>query len=63
MQIMAGNKLIEEFGIDYFKEGSTFGALSEAAIRYLLEEGKSSSWRRGNNCIKPVTPVIVSMSF
>jgi CRP-like cAMP-binding protein len=39
MQILTGSSLIDQFGIDYFKGGSTFGALSEKAIRSLLLQG------------------------
>lgn len=40
MRILDGKLLINKFGIDYFKEGSSFGALSEEAIRFLIEKGK-----------------------
>ncbi|MEH6579710.1 MAG: cyclic nucleotide-binding domain-containing protein [Amphritea sp.] len=40
MQTLNARQLIEQLGIDYFKEGSTFGALSDEAIRYLLEQGQ-----------------------
>lgn len=36
---VSSSELIEEFGIDYFKNASTFGALSENAITFLLENG------------------------
>ena len=31
--------LIERYGIEHFMEASTFGALTDAAIRYLPEKG------------------------
>lgn len=40
MHTFKGNELIEDLGIDYFKKGSTFGALSESAIRFLIEQGE-----------------------
>ncbi|MBY4677122.1 cyclic nucleotide-binding domain-containing protein [Marinobacterium arenosum] len=40
MREVDGGKLLNEFGIDYFKGGSTFGALSEQAIIRLLEKGR-----------------------
>lgn len=40
MKTLTATQLIEQHGIDYFKAGSTFGALSEEAIRFLLENGK-----------------------
>ncbi len=40
MRTIPGRQLIEQFGIDYFKDGSSFGALSDQAITYLLEKGK-----------------------
>ncbi len=39
MKVLSGHQLIDRLGIHHFKEASTFGALSEAAIRYLLEKG------------------------
>lgn len=34
-----GSELLAQFGIDYFKNASTLGALSNTAITYLLENG------------------------
>lgn len=39
MQNLVGRELIEEFGMDYFKNASTLGALSDKAVTYLLENG------------------------
>ena len=40
MQMQSGRELLEQLGADYFKQGSTFGALSDEAISYLVEEGE-----------------------
>ncbi len=39
MQTLDGRQLIEQLGIDYFKAGSSFGALSDQAIIFLIEQG------------------------
>ena len=39
MKVLSGHQLIDRFDIHHLKEASAFGALSEAAIRYLLEKG------------------------
>ena len=39
MRTLDGRQLIEQLGIDYFKAGSSFGALSDQAIRFLIEQG------------------------
>ncbi|WP_090729567.1 Crp/Fnr family transcriptional regulator [Neptunomonas qingdaonensis] len=39
MQNLTGAELIEKFGIDYFHNASTLGALSNNALTYLLENG------------------------
>ncbi|MEH6627737.1 MAG: cyclic nucleotide-binding domain-containing protein [Motiliproteus sp.] len=40
MRTIPGRQLLEQLGIDYFKGGSSFGALSDQAITYLLEKGE-----------------------
>ena len=39
MKILSGKMLIDQYGIERFREASTFGALADAAIRFLLEKG------------------------
>ncbi len=39
MRTLDGRQLIEQLGIDYFKAGSSFGALSDQAIKFLIEQG------------------------
>ncbi|WP_432470467.1 Crp/Fnr family transcriptional regulator [Amphritea sp. HPY] len=48
MRTLIGSQLIEEFGISYFKECSTLGAVSEKAIKYLLDEGKVLQLEKGD---------------
>ncbi|MEH6576946.1 MAG: Crp/Fnr family transcriptional regulator [Amphritea sp.] len=47
MRTLDGHQLIEQLGIDYFKEGSSFGALSDEAIRYLIEKGNVLQLEKG----------------
>lgn len=39
MRTLDGHQIIEQLGINYIKSGSSFGALSEQAIRFLFEKG------------------------
>lgn len=39
MRTLDGRQLIEQLGIDYFKACSSFGALSDQCIRFLIERG------------------------
>lgn len=47
MEILDGQCLVAEQGIDYFKGASTFGALSDEAIRFLLIRGRIVSLANG----------------
>lgn len=49
METIAAEKLIEQLGRDYFRELSTFGALSDGAIQALLELGEISQRRKGES--------------
>ena len=40
MEILDGGRLLDEWGLDRFKSGPTFGALSDGAIRFLLTHGR-----------------------
>lgn len=40
MRKVDGVQLLNEYGVNYFKGASTFGALSEQAIERLLEKGR-----------------------
>ena len=40
MQTLDGNSLLQEQGLNHFKSGSAFGALSDDAIRFLLTRGR-----------------------
>jgi CRP-like cAMP-binding protein len=48
MKHLAGGQLIAKVGIDYFKDASTFGALSDEAIIYLLENGEVRQLDKGD---------------
>jgi len=41
MKNLDGQRLVAESGLDYFKSASTFGALSDDAILFLLRQGKT----------------------
>ncbi|WP_027858643.1 cyclic nucleotide-binding domain-containing protein [Marinobacterium jannaschii] len=41
--------VIESLGFDYLRELATFGALSDTAIRALIEQGEVTSRRKGEN--------------
>ena len=47
MRTLDGQSLAAERGLDYFKAGSTFGALSDEAIRFLLIRGRIVSLADG----------------
>ena len=47
MKILDGQSLLAESGLDTFKRGSTFGALSDEAIRFLLTRGRILSLADG----------------
>jgi CRP-like cAMP-binding protein len=47
MKILNGESLLAEWGLDRFKAGSTFGALSDEAIRFLLSRGRVVSLADG----------------
>ena len=40
MNTLDGQRLIDEWGVDYFKKCSTFGALSDQAIGFLCKGGR-----------------------
>lgn len=39
METVDATQLVEELGISYFRDLSTFGALSDEAVRAMLERG------------------------
>jgi hypothetical protein len=47
MKILDGQSFVTEWGLDYFKGGATFGALSDDAIRVLLSRGRIVSLADG----------------
>lgn len=40
MHSIPDNELIDRYGLDYFKDASTLGALTSQALSYLLKNGK-----------------------
>jgi len=48
MRVLKGSALVEQLGVDHFKECSTLGALSEEAIKYLLDEGRALQLTNGD---------------
>ena len=53
MKILDGQALLAESGLDSFKAGSTFGALSDEAIRFLLGRGRVVSLVEGEDLFHP----------
>ncbi len=47
MNLLNGEKLLTDWGLDRVRAGSTFGALSDDAIRFLLCRGRSLSLQDG----------------
>ena len=53
MKTVTGASLIDRFGIDYFREAPVFGALSPAAIEFLLDNGRVLELDRGDVLFEP----------
>ncbi len=53
MQTVSGTSLIDRFGMEYFQGASVFGAVSPAAIEYLLSRGRVLELERGEVVYKP----------
>ena len=49
MDILDGQELVDEWGVDYFKKCSTFGALSDQAIAFLCKGGRMVSLADGES--------------
>lgn len=47
MEILDAEQVIEEYGLPYFRELSTFGALSDEVIRDILQRGVIRSYKQG----------------
>ncbi len=47
MKDLDGQRVIDKSGLDFFKAASTFGALSEEAILFLLSKGKLLALDKG----------------
>jgi len=45
--MLEGSQVIEQLGLEYIKQGSTFGALSDEGIRYLFEAGRVLQLEKG----------------
>ncbi|GAA0701067.1 hypothetical protein GCM10009104_32740 [Marinobacterium maritimum] len=53
MQELSGETLLQELGMDFLKSASTFGALSEPAIRQLMIQGRVFRLSDGDFLFKP----------
>ena len=53
MKTTTGASLIALFGIDYFRDASAFGALSDEAIRFLLDNGRALALNQGDLLYEP----------
>ena len=47
MKILSASQFIDQYGLDYLKGASTLGALTDDAIRYLLENGEVQQLEKG----------------
>ena len=47
MEILDASEVIESFGLPYFRELSTLGALSDEVILYLLHKGTIKQFEKG----------------
>ena len=53
MNILDGERVLADSGLDSFKGGSSFGALSDAAIRFLLTRGRIISLADKEELFRP----------
>ncbi|MCU7796332.1 MAG: cyclic nucleotide-binding domain-containing protein [Candidatus Thiodiazotropha sp. (ex Semelilucina semeliformis)] len=53
MQMITVEELFEQYSLDYFKQASTFGALSETTLRWLLKEGRIVRLETGEPLFEP----------
>lgn len=53
MKVVTGTSLIDRFGMEYFQGASVFGALSPAAIEYLLKCGRVLQLAEGDVVYEP----------
>lgn len=56
MKDLDGRRLMADSGLDYFRGASTFGALSDDAIRYLLSNGHISVAETGETVFETGDP-------
>ena len=53
IQMITDEALLELYSLDYFKQASTFGALSETSLRWLLKEGRIFRLNKGEPLFEP----------
>ncbi|MDI3325035.1 cyclic nucleotide-binding domain-containing protein [Pontibacterium granulatum] len=53
MQILQGPEVLERFSIDYFRDASTFGALSDDTISWLFHQGRAYALDKGDVLFEP----------
>ena len=56
MEQIDGTRLLENPGVGHFKTGSTFGALSDAAVAFLLGKGRVYSLSDGDALFRADEP-------
>lgn len=56
MQTLESIRLIEQLGLDYLRQCSSFGALSDNGIRYLFEGGRAFHLEAGEMLFRPNNP-------
>lgn len=53
MQTVSGTSLIDRFGMEYFQGAAAFGAVSPAAIEFLLDGGRVLQLKKGEVVYRP----------
>lgn len=53
MKTVSGASLIDRFGMAYFQDASVFGAVSAAAIEFLLDRGRALQLAKGEVVYRP----------
>ena len=56
MQMLDGQRMLDERGLDYFRTASVFGALTDEAIRFLLTCGRVLAVADGEELFHPGEP-------
>jgi len=56
MEQLNGERLLNELCVDYLKTGSSFGALSDGAIKQLMQQGRVYALKAGDTLFEAGAP-------